>query len=173
MRSFAAGIDNFELDHFRPKADPRFSALVADYYNLYYSCHVCNKYKAATWPSTELIERGYYFVDLCKELFSGHFQEEVGGEWSALSRAGDSRSTHSIPAGQRSSATSSASSSSSIWNVVVSNLHSGRVHSANTASNFFRSSGISRCIVLALHSKRTPQTLWPGELIAVTAAAET
>lgn len=41
-------IDNFELDHFKPKSDERFASLAADYYNLYYSCHVCNHYKGAS-----------------------------------------------------------------------------------------------------------------------------
>jgi hypothetical protein len=85
----AAGSDNFELDHFRPRSDPRFVRLVADYYNIYYSCHVCNHYKSATWPSEELTALGYRFVDSCSDLFSDHFAEEMAGRWTPLSRAGE------------------------------------------------------------------------------------
>ena len=38
----AGGEANFELDHFRPKSHPEFAGLVNGFYNLYYSCHVCN-----------------------------------------------------------------------------------------------------------------------------------
>jgi len=85
----AAGGDNFELDHFKPRSDPRFAGLAADYYNIYYACHVCNHYKGATWPSEELIASGYRFVDFCSDLFSEHFAEEITGHWTPLSQAGE------------------------------------------------------------------------------------
>jgi HNH endonuclease len=85
----AGGADNFELDHFRPKSDSRFKRLATDYYNLYYSCHVCNHYKAAAWPRDELIKQGYNFVDFCSEKFSAHFQEKTNGEWAPLSKAAE------------------------------------------------------------------------------------
>ena len=37
---WAAGLENFELDHFRPKS--LFPQLSFSFYNLYWSCHVCN-----------------------------------------------------------------------------------------------------------------------------------
>jgi hypothetical protein len=85
----AAGQDNFELDHFRPKSNPLFASLVNDFYNIYYSCHVCNHYKGNSWPEPDLEDAGYSFVDLCKEKFSTHFKEEPNGHWLPLTRAGE------------------------------------------------------------------------------------
>lgn len=85
----AAGVDNFELDHFKPKSDPRFRKFENDYYNVYYSCHVCNHYKGAIWPSDELIAAGYRFIDSCGDLFSAHFAESVTGYWTPLSKPGE------------------------------------------------------------------------------------
>jgi hypothetical protein len=53
---WAAGVENFELDHFRPRAV--FPQLLLNYYNLYWSCHVCNRIKHALWPSPALQQRG-------------------------------------------------------------------------------------------------------------------
>ncbi len=78
----AGGASNFELDHFRPKS--LFPDLIDDYFNLYYSCHVCNQYKGATWPSAELAENGYGYLDFCRESFSTHFREEADGSWVPL-----------------------------------------------------------------------------------------
>jgi len=85
----AGGEANFELDHFRPKSHPEFAGLVNDFYNLYYSCHVCNQCKGQAWPDTELIEQDYRFVDLCSENFSDHFREERDGLWMPLSKPGE------------------------------------------------------------------------------------
>jgi len=46
---WAAGLENFELDHFRPMS--LFPHLAMIYYNLYWSCHVCNRLKRNCWPS--------------------------------------------------------------------------------------------------------------------------
>ena len=78
----AGGASNFELDHFRPKSV--FPHLAEDYFNLYYSCHVCNQYKSASWPSAELSKKGFGFVDFCKENFFDHFQERANGVWEPL-----------------------------------------------------------------------------------------
>ncbi len=75
----AAGADNFELDHFHPKSIPEFAHRVNDFYNIYYSCHVCNHTKGRKWPDEKLISQGYRFVDLCAEDFSEHFREEDDG----------------------------------------------------------------------------------------------
>jgi hypothetical protein len=85
----SSGEDNFELDHFRPKSNPLFASLINDFYNIYYSCHVCNHYKGNSWPDSDLEIAGYRFVDPCKERFSAHFKEEPDGRWSALTKAGE------------------------------------------------------------------------------------
>ncbi len=78
----AAGAGNFELDHFRPQS--LFPDLIEDYFNLYYSCHVCNQYKGATWPSVELTRAGFGYLDFCREGFFEHFQERPDGFWEPL-----------------------------------------------------------------------------------------
>src|SRR5437016_10978434 len=73
----AAGEENFELDHFRPKS--RFPGLTNDFYNLYYACHPCNRIKLDLWPPKELEERGIGFVDFCGEEFYTHFRSTPDG----------------------------------------------------------------------------------------------
>jgi hypothetical protein len=85
----AAGENNFELDHFCPKSMPEFADKINDFYNLYYSCHVCNHTKGRKWPDRRLINIGYRFVDLCVEDFSEHFQEGTDGFWIALTKPGE------------------------------------------------------------------------------------
>jgi hypothetical protein len=85
----AGGEDNFELDHFRPRSREEFAALIQDFFNLYYSCHVCNHYKASTWPAEELMAQGYRFVDPCKDDFTTHFSAEPDGTWRPLTPAGE------------------------------------------------------------------------------------
>lgn len=85
----AGGERNFELDHFRPKSLPQFAALLKDFYNLYYCCHVCNNLKSNLWPSAEALEMGSGFVDLCRDAFSTHFVEEESGYWRPLTPAGE------------------------------------------------------------------------------------
>lgn len=85
----AAGAEDFELDHFRPQSNPSFQGLRTDFYNLYYSCHVCNQTKRAQWPSVELVSLGYRFVDTCNEYFSGHFREEENSYWTPLTKVGE------------------------------------------------------------------------------------
>ena len=87
--TLAAGKNNFELDHFRPKSLPEFASKHNDFYNLYYSCHVCNHTKGQRWPNNRLRKRGYRFVDPCKENFSKHFREEADGTWTPITKAGE------------------------------------------------------------------------------------
>lgn len=82
----AAGEPNFQLDHFRPKSLPQFAHLVNDFFNLYYSCSVCNRYKSNSWPSLDREAQGYGYVDLCKHDFLAHFREEPEGIWRPLTR---------------------------------------------------------------------------------------
>lgn len=85
----AGGERNFELDHFKPKSIPSFAELVNDFYNLHYSCHVCNQRKAAKWPSEHEEAEGYRFIDPCNEDFSEHFHAESDGTWTPLSPAAE------------------------------------------------------------------------------------
>ena len=79
---FAAGEENFELDHFFPVS--KFPHLESDFYNLYYACHPCNGIKRAQWPGDQLIERGIGFVDLCRDDFADHFRVLPDGSWEGL-----------------------------------------------------------------------------------------
>lgn len=72
------GEEAFEVEHFKPKA--KFPRLVCEYGNLYYACRRCNGHKWRTWPSPELIERGFRFADPCEEdLYAAHIQESDDG----------------------------------------------------------------------------------------------
>lgn len=84
---WAAGLENFEIDHFRPKS--LFPQFGSSYYNLYWSCHVCNRLKRNFWPPPELIEQGYTFVDLCESTFEEHFTVLNSGEWQAKTNAAE------------------------------------------------------------------------------------
>lgn len=79
---FAAGVENFELDHFFPVS--RFRSKELDFYNLYYACHPCNNIKRAKWPEDELLKQGIGFVDLCSDDFADHFRENPDGSWEGL-----------------------------------------------------------------------------------------
>lgn len=83
--AFARGVENFELDHFKPKS--KFPELRDTYTNIYYSCHPCNQSKAAIWPNPELESQGFRFIDVCKETFSEHFVDE-DGYWKPITNAG-------------------------------------------------------------------------------------
>jgi HNH endonuclease len=78
----AAGVEAFELDHYRPKSF--FPQQENDFYNLYYSCHPCNRIKHRKWPTKELIARGIGFVDLCVDTFDTHFALLPDGRWEGL-----------------------------------------------------------------------------------------
>jgi hypothetical protein len=79
-----AGEKNFELDHFRPQSRPEFKHLINNFYNLYYSCHVCNRNKWNTWPPPEYLAKGIGFVDFCRDNFSDHFRLLPDGRWEPL-----------------------------------------------------------------------------------------
>jgi hypothetical protein len=76
---FAAGFENFEIDHFRPRS--LFPESSGDYYNLYYSCHPCNRIKHDKWPPSALESKGIGFVDLCSDDFDMHYEETLDGLW--------------------------------------------------------------------------------------------
>jgi hypothetical protein len=85
----AGGPEAFELDHFKPASRPDLTPVIDDFYNLYYSCGVCNAYKSNTWPTPEQEELGLFFVDLCTDDFSRHFAEDDDGIWHPLTKAGE------------------------------------------------------------------------------------
>ncbi|MCC6537066.1 MAG: hypothetical protein IT162_05920 [Bryobacterales bacterium] len=76
---WAAGVENFELDHFRPQS--LFPQLRMSFYNPYWSCHVCNRVKRNQWPTASMREAGLVFVDLCADSFAQHFVELRNGTW--------------------------------------------------------------------------------------------
>lgn len=83
---WTAGVENFELDHFRPKS--RFPLLAKDFYNLYWACHPCNHMKLDIWPPAALEAKGIGFVDLCTEEFFAHFEYMEDGHWKGLTPSG-------------------------------------------------------------------------------------
>jgi hypothetical protein len=83
---FAGGEENFELDHFRPQSV--FPSSANDFYNLYYSCHPCNRIKRDKWPSERLRQFGVGIVDLCVDEFATHFRPQRNGIWQGLTPSG-------------------------------------------------------------------------------------
>jgi uncharacterized protein (TIGR02646 family) len=75
----AAGESNFEMDHFRPRS--KFTHLLYDFHNLYWSCSVCNGNKWNRWPTPQQEQMGLGFVDFCKDDFQDHFQLSPDGFW--------------------------------------------------------------------------------------------
>lgn len=43
--------DEYAVEHYRPKSDPRFAHLECDYTNLFYACPACNRRKWKYWPA--------------------------------------------------------------------------------------------------------------------------
>ena len=46
------GIDNFHIEHYRPKS--KFAELALDICNLFYACPICNRFKSDDWPGEPL-----------------------------------------------------------------------------------------------------------------------
>ena len=84
----AAGEENFEIDHFKPKKLFK-GHHITDFYNLYWSCHVCNKAKWEHWPPPELLAIGIRYVDLCVDLFDDHYEQLQSGHLRFLTDAGE------------------------------------------------------------------------------------
>lgn len=82
------GQGSFCVEHFRPKR--KFPELECTYSNLYYACRRCNSYKSDTWPSKKLINKGFFFVDPCKEdLYEKHTKEFKNGALKHTTNAGN------------------------------------------------------------------------------------
>jgi hypothetical protein len=45
------GIDNYHVDHFRPKSLKQFEHLCDVITNLYLACAICNRFKSNDWPN--------------------------------------------------------------------------------------------------------------------------
>lgn len=86
----AGGMENFELDHFFPKSRAEASDReVNDFYNLYYSCHVCNHQKGAQWPTSGGLVSGCRYIDPCRDDFCDHFHAQTDGHWKPITAAAD------------------------------------------------------------------------------------
>lgn len=79
---------DFEIEHFRPQADPRFSRFSSFYPNLFWACGKCNGVKQDVWPDAAEIALGMYFVDPCVDGLGNHL-EITGVSVRALSPAGE------------------------------------------------------------------------------------
>jgi hypothetical protein len=79
--------DSHEIDHHRPKKT--FPELKKDFYNLYWSCRVCNNKKGNRWPSLEEQAEGRAFVDFTQDDFETHYRELPDGSWVALTAAAE------------------------------------------------------------------------------------
>lgn len=81
--------EDFQIDHFVPqKVDP---IRANDYYNLVYSCRICNRNKWHKWPTNDKDkpndgEKG--FVDPGSEEFDKHLYRENSGEIKYKSNIG-------------------------------------------------------------------------------------
>jgi hypothetical protein len=76
------GIENFDVEHFRPKSDEDFSHLAFEYSNLYYSCRGCNLAKSKKWPKPNTLDR--HFVDPCEEAIYPKYLQILNGEIQSL-----------------------------------------------------------------------------------------
>jgi hypothetical protein len=72
----APGADygGFEVEHFRPKADPCFKRFRNVYLNLFWACPACNRAKGDVWPTDAELARGERFVDPCGESLGAHLR---------------------------------------------------------------------------------------------------
>src|ERR1017187_2572237 len=87
------GEEFFEIDHFRPAK--KFPEQQTHYPNLYYSCGKCNRHKGSTWPSGELMGRGFRFADPCREdMYSEHLEETRNGALRARTHSGEYTCAH-------------------------------------------------------------------------------
>lgn len=82
------GHESFEVDHFVPKSND--ATLERVYSNLYYACHLCNRWgrKGAHWPTEDEAVRGERFVDPCAENWEAHVEFREDGSAKRLTRAG-------------------------------------------------------------------------------------
>lgn len=68
------GSRHFWIDHFRPKSNPDFKHLAANFYNLLYACDTCNSLKGRTWPTGSEIAAGKRFWNPREDSSVSHFR---------------------------------------------------------------------------------------------------
>ena len=81
----AAGEENFEIDHRKPKS--LFPLEASTYTNLYYACHPCNHTKSNHWPPDTLLRKGVTYIDFCQESFSDNYSIDTFGKLHPLNRS--------------------------------------------------------------------------------------
>lgn len=54
------GLDNFHVEHYRPKSIQAFKHLINDICNLFLSCPVCNRFKSDDWPDDPDLDKPSY-----------------------------------------------------------------------------------------------------------------
>ena len=78
------GSNTFGVDHYRPQA--HFSALVNEYFNLYYCCNTCNAYKSDYWPWNQ--EATHFIPNPCDHAMFQHMRYRSDGSVEARTDAG-------------------------------------------------------------------------------------
>jgi len=63
---------SFAVDHYRPKAFPKFKGLETEYSNLYYCCGPCNSRKNDYWPADERL--GPFVINPCEYDMAAHLR---------------------------------------------------------------------------------------------------
>lgn len=80
------GINNFHIDHFRPKSKKKFKHLENDINNLFYSCPICNRFKSNDWPNEPDLNSICYpdpsFTDY-SEIFQINSESKIQGKFVA------------------------------------------------------------------------------------------
>jgi uncharacterized protein (TIGR02646 family) len=66
------GLDNFEIDHFRPIHKKAYPHLKDHYSNLVYSCKTCNRGKSSRWKEE--------YVDPCNQNYDDNFHRNIYGK---------------------------------------------------------------------------------------------
>ena len=70
---------NYSVDHFRPKSRPEFQRFRCLYANLFYACMDCNRIKGNTWPTRQLQNLGFRFLNPCRDNMANHWTVDETG----------------------------------------------------------------------------------------------
>ena len=82
------GLEEMQVDHFRPTGRPEFAHLEHAWVNLYYSCRKCNRCKWHHWPSAQQWDQGLRFVDPCEDDPDFHIRLRTNCEVRHVTTAG-------------------------------------------------------------------------------------
>jgi 5-methylcytosine-specific restriction endonuclease McrA len=91
---------NFEIDHFIPKKflkekfpmTEEYKIKEQEYFNLVYSCRLCNNAKGEEWPTKSLEihhKDNTGFIDPCESEYDKQFERNENGEIISLTKLGD------------------------------------------------------------------------------------